>query len=599
MISYLITGGGILAVVGFTAISYDFLQKKKSPYHTYRTAFDQYVTIFVFRMLGSYNRKKLEKDCKNLRAVQDEKLLGLLQAAKDTKYGKIHGLSKITSREDYVRFHPLTRFDHYKPFVECLLKGEDGVITKNRPIILALTSGTNGQTKMLPMIQAQRMAFLTQGVAVSLHTMYHNFPGCHNLQKILKFFYTPKMRQSEGGTPIGPNSSSPKNSTVMLSSYSTPLPGLEIVTEPEALYVHLLFGLKDPYLGILEANFASLIYSAFVELEHQWPQLVRDIETGDLNPELDISPEIRGKLQDLLKPDPARAAELKKEFGKGFSGIARRVWPHLNVVLTVDTGSFKMYGQKLKNTYLGGVPIYSPLYGATEGLLGVNLWPEKEERPYLLMPRSMFWEFIPIAQSDEDQPSTLFADQVEKGATYELVITNISGLFRYRFGDVVRVIDFHGECPVVEYLYRQGQLLNVRGEKVSEDVLQKALNSTCTEWKIPVGEYTVVESPNLHETGEEKNFPHYVIFLEPQKDATVLGSKSLMDLNLRKQSFVYDSFREKGSIDEAVVKFVAPGTFKKLKEYHLMNHNVSPNQWKTPRVLRREDAIRVLLDNLL
>lgn len=49
---------------------------------------------------------------------------------------------------------------------------------------------------------------------------------------------------------------------------------------------------------------------------------------------------------------------------------------------------------------------------------------------------------------------------------------------------------------------RQGQLLNVRGEKVSEDVLQKALNSTCTEWKIPVGEYTVVESPNLHETGK-------------------------------------------------------------------------------------------------
>ncbi|PIK38510.1 hypothetical protein BSL78_24647 [Apostichopus japonicus] len=108
---------------------------------------DQYVTIFVFRMLGSYNRKKLEKDCKNLRAVQDEKLLGLLQAAKDTKYGKIHGLSKITSREDYVRFHPLTRFDHYKPFVECLLKGEEGVITKDRPIILALTSGPTVRPK--------------------------------------------------------------------------------------------------------------------------------------------------------------------------------------------------------------------------------------------------------------------------------------------------------------------------------------------------------------------------------------------------------------------------------------------------------------------
>lgn len=341
-------------MVGITAISYDFLTKKKSQYHTFQSAINQYMTIFVFRMLGGHTRRKLEKDCKNVRAIQEEKLFQLIENAKDTKYGRLHHFDKIKSREDFVGMHPLTRFDHYKPFVDCLLKGEEGVITKDKPIILALTSGTNGQTKMLPMIQAQRMAFLTQGVAVSLHTMYHHFPGCHNLQKILKFFYTPKMRQSQGGTPIGPNSSSPKNSAVMLSSYSTPLPGLEIDTEPEALYVHLLFGLKDPFLGMLEANFASLIYSAFVELERQWRHLVKDIETGRLNPDLDVSPDIREKLQNLLKPDPARAAELKEEFEKGFAGIARRVWPHLNVVLTVDSGSFRMYGDKLRNNYLGG-----------------------------------------------------------------------------------------------------------------------------------------------------------------------------------------------------------------------------------------------------
>lgn len=72
-----------------------------------------------------------------------------------------------------------------------------------------------------------------------------------------------------------------------------------------------------------------------------------------------------------------------------------------------------------------------------------------------------------------------------------------------------------------------------------------------------------------------------------------------MDTNLRKESYVYNSFRDKGSVDEAVVKFVEPGTFEKLREYHLEKTDASPNQWKTPRVLKREEAIKILLSNVL
>jgi hypothetical protein len=49
----------------------------------------------------------------------------------------------------------------------------------------------------------------------------------------------------------------------VLSIYSTPRPGFEILSEPEALYIHLLFGLKDKYIGMLEANFSSIILIAF------------------------------------------------------------------------------------------------------------------------------------------------------------------------------------------------------------------------------------------------------------------------------------------------------------------------------------------------
>lgn len=50
------------------------------------------------------------------------------------------------------------------------------------------------------------------------------------------------------------------------------------MTEPEALYVQLLFALSDRNLGMVEANFASLVYNAFKALEVHWPALVEDIE---------------------------------------------------------------------------------------------------------------------------------------------------------------------------------------------------------------------------------------------------------------------------------------------------------------------------------
>lgn len=65
------------------------------------------------------------------------------------------------------------------------------------------------------------------------------------------------------------------------------------MTEPEALYIHLLFALKDRNLGILEANFAQLVYSGLLALEAQWKSLVEDVELGRVNPIVNIKEDVR------------------------------------------------------------------------------------------------------------------------------------------------------------------------------------------------------------------------------------------------------------------------------------------------------------------
>ena len=54
----------------------------------------------------------------------------------------------------------------------------------------------------------------------------------------------------------------------------------------------------------------------------------------------------------------------------------------------------------------------------------------------------------------EHQPKTVFIDEVKVGGVYEIVVTQMFGIYRFRVGDVIRVTRFHEETPVVEFIYR-------------------------------------------------------------------------------------------------------------------------------------------------
>lgn len=94
---------------------------------------------------------------------------------------------------------------------------------------------------------------------------------------------------------------------------------------------------------------------------------MEDIEQGKVSSALILEPGLRSKLEALMKPDPERAAQLRAHFQGGFRGIAKRLWPHLHLVLAVDSGSNQIYGEMLRENYCQGVPFYSPFYAATEG----------------------------------------------------------------------------------------------------------------------------------------------------------------------------------------------------------------------------------------
>ncbi|XP_053398736.1 GH3 domain-containing protein-like [Mercenaria mercenaria] len=563
------------------------------------SAVDRYITVSGVSWLGWYMRRKLEDSTKDVKAAQHETLMERIKENADTEYGQRFMFKDIKGRDDFIKFHPLTRYPHYEPYIDRMMKGEMNILTKDQPVIFAVTSGTSGKSSVLPMLKKQQGTFFTQGIAIIYDCMRNAFPETGSQQKDMKFFYTPRLRTSECGIPVGPNSSSPANSKRILSMYSTPKAGYDILSEPEALYIHLLFGLKDKNLGIIEANFASLVYSAFRALDTNWDSLVTDIEKGNVSDGIEIEESVRKELNKSMSPDPKRAAELREAREQGVTGLAHRVWPKLNFVMTADSGTFELYGNRLREIYCKGTPIYSPLYAASEGLLGINIWPKERPSRYLLAPRSMFFEFIPVQNCEEEQPKTLFLDEVEVDQVYELVITNASGLYRYRFGDVVKVVGHHNTCPVIEFQYRQGQFLNVRGEKTSENYFYQAVNSAILKSGLNMVDYCCTESLMVDQVSKDKPAaaPCYHVFIELEKDEKVTA-KVQIDEELKALSYVYASFRRKGSIGPMKVYIVKPGTFAELRSFMIETTTGSPNQYKVPRVLKKPEAVKFIMDKI-
>lgn len=92
--------------------------------------------------------------------------------------------------------------------------------------------------------------------------------------------------------------------------------------------------------------------------------------------------------------------------------------------------------------------------------MGINLRENTDQ--YILVPGAMFFEFIPVIDineklddNNESVDEVLFMDQLEIGKSYEIVITNFSGLYRYKMGDVIKVVGYHNTAVIIEFQYRK------------------------------------------------------------------------------------------------------------------------------------------------
>ena len=502
---------------------------------------------------GYLDIRSMHRNAVNARAKNEKLLFRILDSNRDTEYGRKYHFQDIKTVEDYRRMVPVTDYHAYEAYIDRMVNhDETNLITSHHVVGYAQSSGTVGGRKYIPLTQPQINVYtkhtVTRMMACADQYLRKN---CGRRLKPGRGLYTNHAICEY--LPNGILSSNVADVAARQLGFlypyilSNPYKRLFTQYEAEFRYVNTRFALQDRNTMYAFSVFLKMFTDLMIYLKKHWETIVDDIEKGTVSDIANATPEVLKMLRAKIRPDPVRAAELRREFEKGFDEtIVPRIWPNMSAICGIGTSTFEQF-YKLSRTMTGDIPYDFSIYGASEGLFAAV--DELNSAKQLILVESCFYEFIPT----EDESRILCLDELEAGKEYEIIITTQSGLYRYRCGDVIKVVDYLEECPYIQFAYRKGQLLNLAGEKTTEEHMQAAVDKIAAEAGCRILNWTVDSVITAQPC-------HYLLMLENNEGKDLREYTRYADKVLREINPRYEHFIARGVLGTVKIVNLEPGT---------------------------------------
>ena len=533
---------------------------------------------------------ELEEMTRDPMRYNTELLMRILRDNKDTEYGRRYGFAEIDSVEEYQRRVPITMYDDYAGYIYRMTEGcETDLITSYHVGHYAKSSGTMGNPKRIP-VSDESVAVLDRYNMLSRTAIQIDALGTGWIEPpALNLIEVPMTTLKNGATYGAISGRIVLVLGDMLRLFMTsPQEALMPDPKTDTRYLHARFALMHADITLVVCSYISLTLEMMQYIEKEWPMLVRDIELGTIDESVKMPDDVRRGLEARLSPMPERAAELRAVFEEGFGEpVMPRLWPRLLSIVGIATGGFADYLRRLKEKYAGdGYRYLFPGVTASEGLFTTPV--AMDDVNGVLVPDSVFYEFIPV---DTDDPADIVTmDGLEVGRTYEIVATNLSGFYRYRMRDALKVTGMHNRTPLLEFQYRIDQSLSMAGEKTTEVALREALDRTERSLGFSVIDFSVY--PDMSEGSLR-----YVYLLEPDslpEGLTREGIAAELDRNLCETNPQYGYKIEKGIFEPLNVRYVQPETYLLYRDL-AVSRGTASSQLKPPHILNNEMQRRFFL----
>ena len=532
---------------------------------------------------GSAALRRMDAHSKNAMAYNEQLLMRLLKDNSDTEYGRAHGFSDIHSIRAYQERVPYTTYDDYAPYIDRMVRnGEKNLITAYPVLQYAETSGSIGVQKQIPLTD-RAMEVYQDYSGIRMYALAHRWyrERLHRRLPVGRGLNAMEVESAAmpDGTPKGSVSGQAirKFRRVMPFFLTSPLPVIFPTGGMNMQYMRIRFALEDRDMSYMVSSFMTNLSDMLGFMKNNWPMIVDDIERGTVNPDMVESEACLAPILPYLKKRPARAAELRRIFQQGFdTPIVARLWPNLSYISAIGTGGFAIYAEKVRQ-YTGSIPVDYSVYAASEGIFAAAS--AMDDPKYDLLTDSCFFEFLPTdGTGDELHPLTL--DQLQAGKEYEIIITNLSGFYRYRIRDVIRVLGFHGTTPQITFAYRISQMVNLAAEKTTEEHLSHAVAAFAKEIGCAIDDYCLY-------IDYDADPARYVLLAEPDRSLPTdkLDEYArVFEEKLCHANVEYYTCRCDRSIGHPVVLLQQPQTHALWREYKIYKGS-SPNQVKPVRIL--------------
>ena len=381
--------------------------------------------------------------------AQQAALDRVLAGARDSAYGRSLGLARVRTAAEFRSAVPLVTYDDLAPWVERVCAGEPGVLTTHPVLMVEPTGGSSAAAvKYIPYTAALRDEF-NRALAPWMFDLYTRRPRL--LSCATYWSISPAARaatRTSGGVPIGFAEDADYFSGLerFVMGQLMPVPGAvaRLPTLGENRRATLLHLLAEPRLGLISVWNPTFLTLLLDYLDAHADELLRALP-------------------------PAHARRL---------GALRRghlppgqVWPQLSVVSCWAAAGAARFVPALRER-LPSVEVQPKGLLATEGVVTIPLW---DQPAPVLAVDSHFYELEP-----EVGGAPVLAHEAELGRTYGVVLSTSGGLCRYRLRDRVRVAGFRERTPLLEFLGRAEGTVDVCGEKLSEEVVARAVEASLT-----------------------------------------------------------------------------------------------------------------------
>ena len=521
--------------------------------------------------------------CENAYAEQDRLLLRLMHRNKDTEYGKRYSFGSVHNCEEYARYVPLGRFADYDGCIARIVKGERNIITADPPVFYNISAGSTGEPKYVPLtredIEKQHIYedLAVSGMIKEALPEYSDSElfGC--IFNLGDFFLTRMDDGVMNGVRSGAYFRTAKEEgTFDGSVFCVP----DDVMFPESLcdmlYPKLRFALANRDITAIHGVFVHRTVGIFRYIENHWEELLNDIEKGTVSDSFALSGHWLNYILEKLPPDPQRAAELRCIARETLAdGMLRKLWKKLRYIRVIDGKLFGAYSERFRR-YAEDIPVHCFAYASSESNIGIAPRMGVTDE-YVLLPDVCFFEFIPEEQMSAPRDILTFRD-VQAGKRYETVITTLSGLYRYRIGDVVEVTGKYGEAPAVKVCYRKDLVISLSDERMNLMQFETAMSSFCGRAGITAEGFCAAGN-------YDDIVPHYVVYIETP-DELPDGAELLLDSCFCGSSLGYKGARKVGDLGGAGICPVKSGTFKRYERIC----------WEKGRRTEQAKPLRILTD---